>query len=292
MTYSFVAPILVISVSLGISFPFGRALSDAWIILDFDFLVGRSLSRFDTDDWAFAPVDIALDWVSEACCGISEAVFNVVDRLIWFIRGISPEETSSFTVEWLSDGWSTSGRGTTDGEECLLSPTWELNGSVGVSNSSFILFFLFRRRCCCLVCMNPSSWPLSSVFEGETSNSEGCVCGWSSSSEWILEARGGDFDFAVVADVVKSVGREGFLLLLLDNWRSLVEETLVLNERLRSDRWSRDFSEDGGTEWGDVEWGRGAETIAFQDDAELRTKKNALTAVQTNVSFNRRHTCQ
>jgi hypothetical protein len=63
--------------------------------------------------------------------------------------------------------------------------------------------------------------------------------------------------------------RFGFLF---EDFRSLFDDNLLLNERLRSDRGSCD----GGIECGEVERGRGAETMTFQDDVGLKYFKYFL----------------
>ncbi len=116
--------------------------------------------------------------------------------------------------------------------------------------SSFSLFRRFKRRCCCLVWIKPSSliWLLlfSRINESLLSNDG------ESSWEVILEAWFGDL----------VVWRGGFFV---DGFRSLFDDNLLLNERLRSDRESCIE----GIECGEVERGRGADTISFQDDVGL-----------------------
>jgi hypothetical protein len=131
---------------------------------------------------------------------------------------------------------------------------WSVNEGI---DSSFILFLRFKRRCCCFVWIKPSSLLsfiliLFSII-GESLFVNDCERCWSS-WEFVLEARFGDFFFVWKFD-----------FLLLDNFRSLFDDNLLLNERLRSDRGSWD----GGTECGEVERGRCADTIAFQDDVGL-----------------------
>lgn len=62
-------------------------------------------------------------------------------------------------------------------------------------------------------------------------------------------------------------------LFLYDVRRSLLLDNLLLNERLRSDRGSCD----GGIGCGEVERGRCAETIAFQDDVGLKKTKSLFS---------------